>query len=377
VSQVIVRQVADVLTMVAVGAVAVAVAVASRSGQTVAVVSAALGAGFTVALALLAADEVGDLGEWAGPAHGWAVFARAAALLIVAATAYRWRAPAALAAALALASYAVVGHVRGLGKWWLDGPLLAVHLFAAALWLGAAPAMLLHLRDGRIDDESARRAARRFSLSATVALPVVVLAGAMLGLRATDLRWSAGYTGLLIAKTVVVLAAAGLGTLARRRLRAEGSRRHLVGVFAVDSALLLAATVLAATISTTRPPVHASSEHQHPNASGDAAFIEVGGCNADVSGLAVRVTLSPGRVGANAVRLAIGWASADTPGTMTLLLTSNTIGSGALDVGLTRSSELLWEGAATFPVAGDWTVAVEHRPDEFTVRRGECALRVV
>lgn len=400
-AQLVLRPIADVFTMVAVGA---ALAVLLLGAQSVAVrrllaIASRLGVLATIALAISVASEVGDAGTWAGRTNGWAVIARIVLLFALQVLSFpldaRATPPAERpgagriarliggpAACGVILSYAFVGHVRSLGAWWIDGPLLGAHLVAAAVWLGAAPAMALYLASRKVADDDAARASLRFSNTATVAMPIVIVAGAVLGWRATDGRWTAAYTGRLVVKAAIVLLAALLGAIARRRVRDATSRPHLLRVFAVDSGLLLVATVLAASISSTRPPVHIGGAHNHApsvvGASGStgSTAVEIGGCSADVSGLAVRVSLSPGRVGANDVRLTVGWKDANTPGTMVLRLTSTAIGAGTLDVSLEAANATSWVGRATFPVAGIWAVEVDHRPDEFTVRRGSCQLSV-
>ncbi|MFM8531658.1 MAG: CopD family protein, partial [Ilumatobacteraceae bacterium] len=237
--------------------------------------------------------------------------------------------------------------------------------------------MALFLGDRRTHADVARRSVKRFSRAATIALPVVVAAGSVLGWRTTGGRWTNEYTGRLILKIAVVALAALLGFLARRRIREQFSRRSLYRVFVLDSALLVVATVLAASISASPPPVHRTDRHQHQAVTaGGADGIEIGGCNTNVEGLAVRVSLSPGRIGRNDARLAVGWIDANTEGSFALRLTSEAIGAATLSVGLEPSTATIWSGAATFPVSGIWTLEVEYRPDEFTVRRGTCRVAI-
>lgn len=368
----IVRQAADIAVVIAVGAMAVLVFTSGRRPKRLAEYAATVAAVFSAGWALLDVLNVGGLDTWFERAGGAAVAVRVGVLIACACLVRRLPRASALLGACSLATYGFVGHARSLGLWWLDGGLVVVHLIAAAIWLGAAPAMLLHLADRSVADDRAGAAARTFSRTATVALPLVLVPGVVLAWRATRGSWTWGYTGALAIKVAVTLVAVLIGFATRRRLRGGISRRHLITTFAVDSAAVAVVVALAASIASTPPPVH---RVVHGGAGTQAPSVE-SACTANVGPLRVRVVINPGRVGSNEVWLSAAWNGAEIPGAMLLRLAHEGVGSARLEIPLERRPPTRWYGTGTFPLGGEWTVEIAYRPDEFTVERAECVITV-
>ena len=112
-----------------------------------------------------------------------ALFALCTGVLLASERAMRWVAAAAgLIGAVGLAvSYSLSGHTTVVPLSKIAGPLLVVHLVAAAAWLGGLPALAaVFLKRSTLDDTQILRATKRFSLIATISVIVVGLAGTAL-----------------------------------------------------------------------------------------------------------------------------------------------------------------------------------------------------
>jgi putative copper export protein len=273
----------------------------------------------------------------------------------------RWR-PEAGAAALLLALWtlALGGHATGS---WLASLLIAAHLSAAAVWLGAAPAVALVLLDRRVVDDDALVVVRRFSRLAAYALVVIGIAGVLTGLILTDLL--AGgiltpYVLVLGAKVLVVGGAVAMGAVGRRAIGREPRRERFRGLFLLDAGLLVAVVVLSGGLTLVGP-------HQ-----GHAGHAGPSRCAATVGDASVAIILSPGRVGTNEV-LVTG-VSHDVQG-VTLELTSGHTEEAPLEVSLGHAADG-WAGTGVLPFAADWDARVVVRVDRFSEERGACRLTV-
>jgi copper transport protein len=326
----------------------------------------ALGAallGATGYLAVAAATVV-DVGAAARTAPAVVVALLRAALLaavLASLLGRRWRIGATLVA-LALVSMVVGGHP---GRNPLTAILFLLHLAGAALWLGAAPSVLLVLRDRSLPAGSAEVVVRRFSRWATVTLAVVVGGGALLGLLLTDglaPGLDGRYLAFLGAKVVLVGLAALLGAATRRRL-AHGTpgRRALERVFLVDSGILIGVIVLSAGL-TVGPPRPATPLE---------ADVHVGHCTLETATGVVSLTLRPAQVGDNTLYLDNAGAAAR------LRLELRRGGDPGAIVIEAAPQGSTWTGSGAIPVAGVWDVTVVIGRDEFKEERASCQLRVL
>lgn len=367
---VVLRAVADLGLLLVAGSVGawLVLGVGAARIRRLLIAGGALGAGGAACLVALSFADAGASALSTPAVLAGAVRALAlAALVLRAATAplassRRGRAAAGLTAALALATMALSGHPSAAP---LTALLVLLHLAGASLWLGAAPAVLLVLRDGQVGDEDALRVVRRFSRAATAALALAVGGGTALSLLLTaglDARPS--YLAILAAKVVLVVVAAALGTLARRRLaRGRATRSGLRRLFAIDAGLLVIVVALSAAL-TSGPPREAA-------ASGWDDDLHIGHCSAPTDdGSIANLTLVPARVGDNTIYL-------DGAGTMLSAQVElrRPDDDGPLVLTLEQSG-VGWAGPAAVPVAGPWTATLRLQRDEFLVERISCDFAV-
>ncbi|WP_207480573.1 copper resistance CopC/CopD family protein [Arenibaculum pallidiluteum] len=189
--------------------------------------------------------------------------------LATAAVAAAWR-PATPAcgpaAALALAlSYAVTGHSSVLGSAWLSA-LLALHVFAAAFWIGSFPALILAARHA--DGAALRRLAGAFAGVATILVPLLAAAGLTLAWALVG-SWQAllgtAYGRLLAGKALLVAAMLGLAGLNRWRLvpalpdGGPDAAARLRRAILAEAAAGLAVLAVTAALTSTHPPAHAGA----------------------------------------------------------------------------------------------------------------------
>jgi hypothetical protein len=246
----------------------------------------------------------------------------------------------------------------------LTAALLVIHLGAAALWLGAAPAILLTIQDRATTDDDALRVVRRFSRVTTVTLFVVIGAGSLLAYLLTD-PFVEGldprYIAVLATKVALVGLAALLGALSRRRLATDqATRAALRRLFAIDSLIVLLVVALstALTVGPPRPACAAEDD------------IHVGHCTLETDAGFASLSLVPARVGENAIYL--DGAGALEGARVEFRLPGD---AGAIEVELGPNGEG-WSGTVSVPVAGVWEVTTVASLDMFTEDRWPCDLRI-
>ncbi|MFZ5852400.1 MAG: CopD family protein [Actinomycetota bacterium] len=169
-------------------------------------------------LAGLAGASLADL--W-GSSSGRLVTVEAVAFG-VAGLAGRWRGAGVLALSVVVLAEAERSHLRAAGQGW--GSLtIAVHLAAAAVWLGALVHVLRAAFRWRDTPGQARGLLASYALLALVLyLTVVVVTGtvaAVLVLPSWSALWRTPYGVVLLGKLALVLAVSVLALAARRRLR--------------------------------------------------------------------------------------------------------------------------------------------------------------
>jgi hypothetical protein len=285
-------------------------------------------------------------------------------LLVLALAAARWSPTvAALAVLGALLSIAFGGHAS---ESLLSPVLEAAHLLAGAVWLGAAPAVLLVLGDRSLADEAALGVVRRFSRLAAVALVILAVAGSLLAIRLTD-TFAGGLTTswvlILGAKVALVAVAAFVGWLGRRGLAREPRRERFRWLFGLDAALLVAVAVLSSAL-TLVPPHEGHAEHN--GHSGSAR------CVLTVGDASLGLIATPGTTGENQVAVS---GVADGALGVTVEFESHHTAGAPLEVELTVDGGE-WQGTAALPFSGSYQVTVVVRVDTFTEARGTCDLEI-
>ncbi|MCW0213027.1 MAG: CopD family protein [Pseudonocardia sp.] len=171
----------------------------------------------------------GDIGLWATrlAAGRGLVLTALCALAVLGCVVARLRRPGSVpvrvllvVALLGALTPAVTGHTGSSPDHQLAVVMVALHVGAAALWVGGLGAMLVLVARQRFLLE---RALPRFSRIATAGLVMAAITGvvnAALRLPGLGDLLSSGYGQLVIAKTLAIAVLGGLGGLARGRLRA-------------------------------------------------------------------------------------------------------------------------------------------------------------
>ncbi|MGA2188265.1 MAG: CopD family protein [Steroidobacteraceae bacterium] len=151
--------------------------------------------------------------------EGWATLVRLIGLLLMIPAARPPPPRVLVGAVLGATSFAWTGHVHALAAAWAGAGVLAVHLLAAAFWLGGLIPLLAAARGADLARVAATAA--RFGAYALIVVGILIAAGAcLLGLllqRVADL-WSTGYGRCVLAKISLVACLLAFAALNRLRL---------------------------------------------------------------------------------------------------------------------------------------------------------------
>ena len=259
-------------------------------------------------------------------------------------------------AVAALATLAVGGHPGAAAT---TSALLVAHLVSAALWIGAAPALVVAYSDRSVDDLSMLETILRFSRNSAAAISFVFGGGIVLGWILTDglAGGLSTYVLLLCAKLLLAVVALFGGAWMRRQLRAKtASRKAAARLFAIDTATVVVIAALSAGLTLGSP---------HAGHAGHSRA-----CVTTIEGATVSITLSPGTIGANRVLIS-GVAQAER----VRLETSLRPKSERLAAEMEASSGA-WQGGTVFPVAGTWEATLVVGKDQFSEMRGSCTLEI-
>jgi copper transport protein len=275
----------------------------------------------------------------------------------------RARATTLLAAALTILPLATEGHQRtgaaGTLRALLPG-LDALHVSAAALWVGVVVLLTLAVRRGTDGPEDIEALAGRVGRTALVALAVVALAGivqAALLLDSFASLVSTAYGTTLTMKTALVMSAVIAAGVGRRRAHREGGWPGARRALRTELALLAAAVAVTGALVTLPPPVDA-----------DAALFTTSAPIGD--DLVLDVGVDSGRPGRTELHLYIVESGALTGRDLDVRATLTSVTD---DLGPFRIAPLLVEPghwfAALEPLPpGDWTLEVTVGLDRFTER---------
>lgn len=144
------------------------------------------------------------------------------------------------------------GHALDRGRPAIEVVVDALHMAAAAFWVGGLVGLVLVLRARDGWERSAGRFSR-FVLASVIALAATGLIRAFSELRAVSQVWSTGYGQLLIVKTALFALLVTVGWLNRSRMLPRGDRTGLSRSAVTELALLTAVVVAVALLTDTRP----------------------------------------------------------------------------------------------------------------------------
>ena len=270
----------------------------------------------------------------------------------------------ALVAIAWLASASAVSHGAAIGSGWIWGTLFdALHLSAAALWIGGLFSLIVALRgrpDIRID------AVRRFSIVAALSVPVLAAAGLLSALvqipnvnGIVETEWGLAFI-VKIAILVVLFAAAAANAffLRPRDAAANGSDHRLVHRFGrmMRIEALLGLAVIAASAVLTQLPSPASAQPEIEQKDNTVVETVVRG---DV---VASLEISPNLVGFNTWTVTIR-GDDENPVEVLLLrfrYADPGVGPVVVPTVLVADDQFQLDGAY-FGLPGEWTVEMELR----------------
>jgi copper transport protein len=262
-----------------------------------------------------------------------------------------WQGAGLAALVLSVVTFSASGHAyaqKSALPWMAND---AIHLGAAGLWFGG---LIVFAMGGRMwfTDPDREQTVRRFSAVSTVAIPVVVVTGAL-----QTLKLSGGYDAVrnhftdtdwgrtLLVKIVVVAVVVSVGAVSHWLVRHEGVHGLRRTVIA-EAVIGLAAIGLAAGL-VTLPPERAAAAKTF------SATLAEGDVLADV-------TVTPGGVGANEIHIVVTPAGGNLA-PVTDLTARVTPVNGSLPtspVTITEEGTNHYTGLITLPADGDWLLEI-------------------
>jgi copper transport protein len=258
-----------------------------------------------------------------------------------------WRAASATAAVLTVYSFSASGHPSATEPtaWWISVDL--VHLASITLWIGGL-LVLAVAGSAALGEPDGERMVRRFSLVASVCVPLIVVTGVAQTLRLAgglDDITATDWGRLLLTKVTVVAALLAVAGVSRWLLQHDGAasvRRTVIAEFVLGMVVVAMAAGMVALPP--EPPVPTRPFAEQLSASGLIAII----------------SLSPGSVGGNEVHITMtppgGSITPVVSATARVSLPSAEIPFSP--VTLVREGPNHYSGSVTFPRSGDWTFEV-------------------
>jgi len=258
-----------------------------------------------------------------------------------------WRGAAGAAGLLTLATFSASGHANAQqpASLWITVDL--AHLASITLWIGGLLALCLASK-ATLSQPDGERMARRFSLSASICVPIIVatgvaqtlkLAGGLDDVTITD--WGR----LLLVKVTVVVGLLAVAGVSRWLLRHDGaaSIRRTVTIEFIIGVVVIGIAAGMVALPPVPPIVSKPFETQLTNA-----------------GLIAVVSLSPGSVGGNEVHITItppGGSITPVVG-VTARVSLPAAEVPFAPVTLVQEGPNHYSGSVTLPRSGDWTLEV-------------------
>jgi copper transport protein len=262
-----------------------------------------------------------------------------------------WRG-AALAISVALVlTYSSVGHANAQHPASLWIGIDALHLTAISLWIGG----LLMFAFGTstwLTDPDAERIVRRFSVTAMVAVPVIVATGVAQTLKLAgnlDDVTSTSWGRTLLVKVAVVTVLIAIGGVSQWLLRNDGPSA-LKRTVLVEALIGIAVVGLAAGLVTLPPQAVAASKVFTTTLTADGVIADV--------------TVTPGRVGENEVHLVITppGGAIDPVVSTTVQAELQSAGTGLVPGILETIGPNHYTGTIVLSQAGDWNLQITVEP---------------
>ncbi len=258
-----------------------------------------------------------------------------------------WREAGFLAGMCTLYTFSASGHpsVTEPAAWWIALDL--VHMTAIVVWIGGLLALAV-AGSAQLAEPEGEQMVRRFSLAASICVPLIVVTGAAQALRLAgglDDITATDWGRLLLTKVTVVAALLAVAGVSRWLLHHDGPasvRRTVIAEFVLGMVVVAMAAGMVAL-----PPEPAVQSRP---------FAEQLSSN----GLIAIVSLSPGSVGGNEVHITM------TPpgGSITPVVSATArVSLPAADIPLSpvtlvKEGPNHYSGSITFPRSGDWTFEV-------------------
>jgi len=260
-----------------------------------------------------------------------------------------------------IGSLALVGHAGATPGAHVELASDVLHLVAAAIWIGALPALVICLRQGR---GTAADAARRFSFLGIAGVGTLLATGIInswnLLSGPRDLVLTS-YGRIVLLKIGLFAAMVGVATVNRYRLTprlaAPSAVRALERNSLAETALALVAFMFVGMLGTMAPPIH---DHVHiptEQIPSDAAFVHIHELPAMAD-----VTIEPGRAGPARVRILLMREdfSIYPAKAVTLVLSPKAdIGAARISRSGVRKSDQAWHvDDLEIPTPGVWNVTL-------------------
>ena len=263
-----------------------------------------------------------------------------------------------------LASYAAISHGAAIGSGWIWGALFdALHLSAAALWIGGLVSLIIAIRA----NPTARiESTRRFSVVAALSVPVLAAAGLLSALiqipnvsGIVDTDWGAAFLVKLVILLALFAAAGANAFFLRPRDEAvHGEDHRLAGRFArlMRIEALLGLAVIAASAVLTQLPSPASAQPEVEQK--DNTIVET----VSRGDLVASLEITPNLVGFNTWTATIREDQGNPVEALLLRFRYSDRSVGPVTVVMTQigEHEFRLEGAY-FGLPGQWTVEMEFR----------------
>jgi copper transport protein len=254
-----------------------------------------------------------------------------------------WRG-AALAVVL---TYSSVGHAYAQSPVQLWVAVDAVHLVAISLWVGGL-LMFAFGSSAWLSDPDAERIVRRFSMTAMVAVPVIVVTGVAQTLKLAgsfDDVTSTSWGRTLLVKVAVVTVLIAIGGVSQWLLRHDGPSTLKHNVL-VEALIGIGVIGLAAALVALPPQVVAASK--------------VFSTTLTSNGVIADVTITPGRVGQNEVHLVITppGGAIDPVISTTVQAELQSAGTGQVPATMQTIGPNHYTGTISLSAAGQWNLQI-------------------